>query len=706
MTPTLGHQTPAGMGVSTVLADFDFETYSEAGYIWNGKRWGALQGTNSGIKAVGAAAYAEHPSTEVLSLAYDLKDGSGPQLWFPGMPDPVALFNHFKDGKNVEAWNAMFEFHIWQAVCVERMGWPPIHLDQLRCAMAKSRAYSMPGKLSDAARVVGAEVQKEKEGKRLIKKFCCPRTPTKKDPRKRIATTQDPADATNLYAYNIYDIQAEAATSALMPDLQPVELELWKLDHKINQRGVNIDMSALMDLRELLAQARIKYNAELLALTGGAVDKATKNAELKKWLESRGTFLPNMQKGTLEERAALPFNPPDVARALWIRLSLGSSSVAKLEAIFNRLSKDGRLRDLFAFCGADRTGRFAGRGPQPQNLPNSGPTKDWDIHAVEKFLEVARSRDLDMAEQLHGDVIAAISGSLRALFCAGPGNEFICSDYSAIEAVVIAELAGEQWRIDVFNGHGKIYEMSAAKITGIAFEEFVAYKRDTGDHHPARKKIGKVAELASAYGGGLGAWKAFGADAFMDDNEIRDNVKLWRKESPQIVKFWYGLQDAATLAIQNPGTYNTYRDIMYIMRGDVLFCKLPSGRYLHYHLPRLEAGETSWGKPTLEITYMGHNSDSKKGPVGWFRLRTWGGKLAENVTQAVARDLLTFAMPLVESGGYPIVLHVHDELISEVPAGYGTIEEYEQLMGSLPPWAAHWPVKAAGGWRGQRYRKD
>jgi DNA polymerase len=312
--------------------------------------------------------------------------------------------------------------------------------------------------------------------------------------------------------------------------------------------------------------------------------------------------------------------------------------------------------------------------------------------------------------------VAAVSGCLRGLFAAAPGWDLICSDFSAIEAVVLAELAGEEWRQEVFRTHGKIYEMSASKITGIPFEDFAKYKKETGQHHPMRKKVGKVAELASGYGGGLGAWKAFGADEFMTDDEIRDNVKAWREASPAVKAFWYGLQDAAFMAVQNPGHCYSYQAprtahgqppaIIYGVKDDILYCRLPSGRNLTYHAPRLEPDTDYYGRPTLRLTYMGWNSDYKKGPIGWTRLDTWGGKLTENVVQAVSRDLLAFAMPPLERAGYPIVLHVHDEIVSEIPAGSGDVAEFEKIMSTVPAWAEGWPVKAAGGWRGKRYRKD
>ena len=430
------------------------------------------------------------------------------------------------------------------------------------------------------------------------------------------------------------------------------------------------------------------------------------------------------------ERTDLPHH---CRRVLEIRASLGAASVKKLSAIDRRLSTDSRLRDLFAFCGADRTARWAGRGPQPQNLPNSGPEwaqcgkcgkiqgdtlhckvcgatpgdpQEWSVEAVEGALADIATRDLAHVELIWGDAIAVVAGCLRGLFSAAPGGDLICSDFSAIEAVVLAELTGEPWRMEVFRTHGKIYEASAAKITGVPFEEFMRHKKETGQHHPLRKKIGKFAELASGYQGGLGAWKAFGADEYLSDDEIKENVKAWREASPNIVNFWYGLENCAVAAVQSPGQIYTYRGITYGVVKDILYCKLLSGRLLSYHRPRLHPDTLPWGKQVLKLTYEGWNSDYKKGPTGWMRLDTYGGKLCENVVQATARDILAHAMLNLDKAGYPIVLHVHDEVVAEVAEGTGNVEEFERIMATMPAWCANWPIRAAGGWRGKRYRKD
>ena len=751
---------PSGCGFSTVLPDMDFETFSTAGYIYNesAKKWQSIvKSPPHGLGAVGAEVYTAHPSARVLSLAYNLKDGIGERLWVPGMPPPLDLFHHIADGRVLEAWNSAFEFHVWQNICVKRLGWPSLPYTQLRDAMAKARAWSLPGALGKAAEVTNAAVQKNKDGTRLLNKFSRGRNPTKHDPRTVAMPHEEPEDAGKLYAYNIDDIRSEAAVSALVPDLSSEELDLWLLDQKINFGGVHIDRQALDNCTTIINQAFERYEAELYGLTDGVVDSAGKIQKLMGWLGAHGVHMDNMQSETIEETLE-NWNYPDASgynaakRALEIRSLVGSASVKKLFAINRRVSDDGRLRDLFAFCGADRTGRFAGRGPQPQNLPNSGPTvkkcncgeyfgahrescpwchavggkvSEWGIGAVECAFRVIAARDLSTVEDYFGDAVATVSGCLRGLFSAAPGHDFICSDYSAIEAVVLAMLAGESWREEVFRTHGRIYEMSAAKITGIPFEDFLQYKRDTGDHHPMRKKVGKVAELASGFAGWLGAWKAFGADKHIgSDREIKDAILAWREASPNIVEFWggqvrkhphrwewwhdmHGLEGVVVSAIQNPGQCYEFRGIKYGVKDDVLYCELLSGRKLCYHQPRLTPVRCSRsGLNTFQISYMGWNSDYKKGPKGWMRLETYGGKLTENVVQATARDILVHAMKNLDAAGYDIVLHIHDEIVVEVLEGGGSIEDVERIMAIMPKWAFDWPIKAAGGWRGKRYRKD
>ena len=548
----------------------------------------------------------------------------------------------------------------------------------------------------------------------------------------------DTADAAKLYEYNLGDIAAETEVSIRVPDLSPDELQVWLMDQTINFRGATIDLEALEACTSVVDQAMAKYTAELIELTGGTVDSISKFQKLAGWLGAFGVHSESLDADHVVELLKGRDLPPIVRRVLVIRQILGAASVKKLYAIANRVSADGRMRDLFAYCGAQRTGRFAGRGAQFQNLPKGGPKckrcacgrhygasfdlcpwclspatdapiVEWGLSTVEDVLAIVRTKSLEIVEFYFGDAIPHIVGCLRALFIAPDGYDLICSDYSAIEAVILSILSGEEWRIKVFETHGLIYEASASIITGVPFEEFVRYKAETGNHHPLRNKIGKYAELASGYGGWVGAWKAFGADEYLSDKEIEDAATLWRAASPKIVKFWKQLETAVIEAISNPGecfSPESFPDISYGVREDVLYCRLPSGRNLTYIAPRLRADFKPWGKPYTAISYMGWNSDPKKGPLGWVRLDTYGGKLTENVVQALARDVQVFGMLNVERAGYPIVLHCHDETVAQIKRGFGSLEDYERLLSTMPSWAATWPIRASGGWVGRSYRKD
>lgn len=751
----------AGLSVSMDLPNLDFETYSEAGYVWSEERqkWVAPRGcppNKKGIKAVGSAAYCSHPTAEVLCLFYDLKDGRGRRFWTPGMPNPTDLIQHYTSGALIEGHNVEFEFDVIHYICVPKYGWPEIPVEALRCSMAKAAAFGLPRALADVCGALGlpADVAKQKHGSQLIAKYCVPKNPTKRDPRRRRYLTDDLADAAAMYRYNEGDIIAEDAVSLRCPELDDFELAVWHMNVRVNRRGVAADVEALNALINVLESAIAKYEPMLTNITRGHVNKVTELPKMKEFAQSRGVAVDSLDADAMESLLATgnPHNlPPDVLDMLKLRDKMGGSSVKKVYAIERQLCADGRLHGLFAYAGAGRTKRFAGRGPQPQNLASTGPKivrcdpfggcghhydprhlgcpwcgtpsefneqVDWNVDAVDNAIKCALA-GLESVEYVFGDPFEIVKSCLRGLFVAAPGHDLICSDYSAIEAVVLAVLAGEEWRLEVFRTHGKIYEMSAAAVSGVSFEEMMAHagyldltvpywweQKRTGEHHPLRKKLGKVAELASGYQGSVSAWRNFGADEYFDtDEEILAAVRAWRKSNPNIVQLWYALEECAKDAIRDPGAWKSYRDIAYLHHNGSLYCRLPSGGYLTYHCAKLQT-VVKFGKPREVITFWGYNSDSSKGKKGWVLLETYGGKLVENVTQATARDIICYTMLNAESRGYPIVLHVHDEAVAEVKQGFGSVEEFEAILNTLPPWAAHYPLKCAGGWRGRRYRKD
>lgn len=733
----------AGMGFSTDLPCFDFETYSSAGFIWNPKLdkfIGPLNSDKKGLPVIGAAVYSEHPSTEVLSMAYDLKDGCEPHLWIPGMALPTRLFDYIHKGGILEAWNCSFERWIWVNVCIPKYGFPELPFNQLHDAKAKAKAYGYPGGLDDVGKLLNIKNKKLADGKRLLNKFSMPHAPTKKDKRYRILPEHDFEDATKLYQYNIMDVKAESEISKQVPDLSGFELEFWLCDQAINYRGVQLDFPSILNAIAIIEAASEKYNLELSILTQGEVSAASEIQKLRKWLVKQGTSVPSLDADMVIRLRSNPLLLPHVRRALEIRELLNSAAIKKLYSMHNQIARSGRVHDLFGYYAA-RTGRAAGYGAQPQNLPRGGPivhlcnsckryfgshavdcrwcgesdyqVAKWNTTAMEQAFSTVQSAELLCIEYYWGDATALISGCLRGMFIAKDGYDLICSDYSAIEAVVLAALSGEDWRLQVFRTHGKIYEQSAATITGIPFPEIIKHKEKNGEHHPARN-LGKVSELASGYGGWLGAWKQFGADEFLNDDQMKEAILAWRDASPLIVEMWggqkrhwqteyYGLEGSAIQAIAFPGKIFKYRSISYFVKDGTLFCQLPSGRYLNYHRVELKPSMRRMG--TQEITFEGWNTNPKNGGIGWIRMSTYGGKLTENVVQAVARDILAHAIINLEKAGYPVVLHVHDEIVSEIPENFGSIAEFEKIMSTLPEWAQDWPLKAAGGWRAKRYSK-
>lgn len=1009
-------------------ATIDFETFSSAGYFWDGERYVSMHGSNKasdkGLSGIGSAVYAEHPSTEVLTLSYRLP-GQPIQRWRPGQPLPQDLFDWTGP---IEAHNVMFERQIWEHVCTPRYGFPPIAPARWRCSMAKARVNALPGALGNLTKVLQTAVVKDADGKRLLDKFSMPRKPTKTDPRFRIRPEEDPEDAEKLYRYCDVDVESEELASAAMPEMSPDELRFWQIDQEINHRGVGVDLDSVRNMRIVMEATLERYGQEFADITGG-LSPSQVQATVG-WLTAKGVQIASLDADAVDAALKDPNLPADARRVLEIRALTGSASVKKLYALEREATSDRRLKNLFVHHGG-RTGRAAGNGPQPQNLPKAGPdlkwcdcgkpngahrmdcawcgellgprVHEWSGDAVDAVQEVMATHSVDLVEEYFGPSLLAISGCIRGMFVAAPDHDLIASDFTAIEAVVAACLAGEQWRIDVFREGRPIYLESASKITGTPVAEYERYAAENGKHHPDRNKIGKVAELAClapetevltdrgyipiklvstddqlwdgvqwvshqgvvsrgvrrvidldgtrmtpdhkvlcgtswleasrpasnldilhlalakgsenlpslgpprievkarargcyahagqnptrwttlaydegiapaainalsekagpprvktiggtqiyaptshtavdssiesrlvstgattlkteatlttagaafrytslgaqveeifsrissrlrdgmcrllswigskwtkgtnratyassqslptastsgpsetynpeltnwsdvydiahagprnrftirtnsghvivhncGFGGWVGAFKAFAEDA--DEAETKKTILAWREASPAIVEMWggqsrgkpwerrsecYGLEGIVVQAVQFPGAQFSYRGVTAYMAGDVLKIRLLSGRELTYQQPRLTPSTRREGE--WAITFWTWNTNPKYGPTGWVPMSTYAGKLFENVVQATAHDLLRFAIVNLEAAGYPVVLHIHDEIVSEVPEGFGSVEEFEAIMSRRPEWAADWPVAVDGGYRAKRYKK-
>lgn len=755
-----GFRVPAGVGYATVLADFDFETKSDAGYLYDFERrkWGSLPGYSNqsrGLPAVGVRTYVEHYSFSPILLAYDLKDGAGPRQWELGQSFDVLapLFEHVERRLLLEAHNAEFERTVWNEFCVPVWKWPKLTIEQLRCSAVKARASGYPGSLDPLTQVLDTPTKKDPRGKPLIKLFTEPKNPTKASPTTHTMPRDMPAEWMYFRQYNVTDIVSESEASARCADLSPIEQEYWYIDQHINDRGMAVDLVAVENCIAIVEQAYEKYGAEFRALTGDI--EPTELQQFKAWLESRGVQMYDMTEKSIDEMAERltpgPLEPHanrPALRALRLRQMLGSASVKKLYALRGRTSRDGRIHGMYMMY-ATHHGRTGGYGVQPANLYKG----EWHTpEEVEAALAVIATRSLAAVELAYPNIgpLEVVGNVLRSLFIAGQGKTLISSDYSAIEDVVLAALAGEQWVLDVHHTHGMIYEAQIAMMTGIPFEDFVKHRTDTGGvatydangrllkikggkHHPLRQQ-GKLAKLSGGYASWINGWKKFGADKYYDDDKaIKRAILSYRDTVPNTVELWggqtrnkfdrapdgswaperqeyYGLEGAAIQAVLNPGVAYRAGLIGFQMYGDCLYMQLPSGRLIHYHAPRLEPATRAYASPReLALSYEGWNTNPEKGPPAWIRMDLYGGVLTQNATGGTARDIMMHGLRNVERLGYPVVMQTYDEAVAEIPllkAIFGTcVAEFEAGLNDLPDYAKGWPIFARGGWVQHRYGK-
>lgn len=686
------------------------------------------------LPITGIYKYAIDKSTDVLCLAYAFDEGPI-KIWKLGDSPPLDLLQAVQEKIINTAHNASFEFMIWNYVCVKKYNWPTLRLSQLDCTMIRAYSMGLPGKLENASKAVGLEAEKDMKGHRIMLQLSRPRSFDENgDP-----LWWDVADSTpkldiaakyeRLYSYCKQDIVVERELDKRLLPLSDKELALWHLDQKINHRGVYCDIQSVTTASNIVDIEKDRLNGIMQKKTKGFVSTCNAHAALKTWINTfniykgkrykeDGPIISYKEKGETKKRKQWKKDelmicqgvgkdlilemldmdlPKKLKEVLLIRKEAAKSSNAKLDAMIERDAGDKRLRFCFQYYGAPSTGRWAGRGVQLQNMTR--PTIKQK--AIEGIFKIINDPNLDLYEMInhinlfHGPPVSRISDCIRGMLVAAPGKKLIAVDFAAIESRVLAWLAGQEDKLNIYRGHGKIYEHNACIIYGIYNINKIT---------EAQRQVGKVAELALGFQGGVVAFQSM-AKKFalkMTDDEAEVIKVNWRSANPNIVSYWYDLERAAISAVTYPGQKFVCgvrgREVTFLKKGSFLFCRLPSGRAICYPYPKMKIVKTPWGEDKNALTYKGEEN------YQFITKVAYGGLLAENITQATARCLLSEAMPRFENNAHPIVMHTHDEIVAEVDKNFSSVKEAKDLMCILPIWAKDLPIEAKG-WEGERYRK-
>ena len=579
------------------------------------------------------------------------------------------------------AWNAQFE-----RTCLSKYLGTQLSPDAWQCTMVWAASLSLPLKLATAAQALKTAEQKDAVGERLIRYFSLPCKPTKANGgRTRNLPEHAPDDWKLFKSYCIQDVETERDIRRRLErfPLLPQEWDFYHMDQRINDRGILIDKVLVQQAIICNMAMSEEMTKRAYALTG--LENPNSVSQLKSWLEERGIEVDSLGKKNVAslitdlDKHSVDGEALDMMK---LRLQMAKSSVKKYQAAERYICQDGRAHGLFQFSGANRTQRWAGRGIQLQNLPQN------HISTLDEAREIVKMGCFDMIEALYGNTPDILSQLIRTMLIPKDGYEFIVADFSAIEARVLAWLAGEQWRLDAFKEGKDIYCASASQMFGVPVVKH-------GINGDLRQK-GKVAELACGYGGGAGALISMGAlDMGLKEDELPDIISSWRDANPEIVKFWYAVEKAAIETVKDHADRTVGR-IGFQFSANTLWIVLPSGRRLAYIKPKLQPNR--FGR--MALTFEGLGANNK-----WTRGETYSGKLTENITQATARDLLAEAMKRIENAGLDIVGHVHDEVILEVPKGSITVDEVCDIMNVKPQWADGLCLASAG-YCGPYYFKD
>ena len=639
----------------------DLETYSEID-----------------IAKCGSFRYIDDESFEILLLGYAFDDEPVTVIDLTADEEvPADFLAALYDPEVTKtAWNCAFErFGLWKhfgRYC------PP---EQWSDTMILSAVCGLPLGLGEAGKALRLEADeaKDREGKALIRYFCSPCRPTKVNGGRTRNLPQHDTDKWALFIeYNRQDVVAERTIRKRLLRWEPDSLEhrFWCLDARINEQGMRVDRELVHNAIAMDARYKAELTKQAVAISG--LENPNSVAQIKQWLlEQEGIEVPSLNKKVVAEVVS-QLNGERAKQFMALRARLAKSSTKKYEAMERSACSDAHIKGCFQFYGANRTGRFAGRLVQLQNLPQN----HMENLAVARSL--VRDNDYETVRLLYDSVSDTLSELIRTALIPEPGHRFIVADFSAIEARVIAWIAGEQWRLDVFRNGGDIYCASASQMFHVPVVKH-------GENGHLRQK-GKIAELALGYGGGANALKAFGADKMgMTEEEMVNTVDLWREASPRVCALWRALERAAIRCVSHKTPQvSAIGGIRFEMECGILWMTLPSGRRIAYY--GAEYGPSRFHRDRRALSYMGVDQKTKR----WGRVETWGGKLAENVTQATARDCLRDTMLALEDAGYDIRAHVHDEVIISEPRDGRTVEDVSAIMGRELPWASGLPLRGDG----------
>lgn len=626
----------------------------------------------------GVYAYADSPAFEVLLFAYSFDEEETQIIDLAqGETIPAEVESAiFDDSITKTAFNANFE-----RTCLSRYFGTKLSPGSWHCSAVQTAMLALPRSLEDVGAVLGLDKQKMKEGKELIRHFCVPCKPTKANGgRTRNLPYHAPEKWELFKTYCKRDVDVEKAIRQKLNNfpIPESEMEMYRLDQEINDRGVLVDLALVhqaISCESLHKEIVTKRAYELTEL-----ENPNSVAQIKGWLTWRGMEIDSLSKKAVAD--LIKETDGEVEELLKLRLLMAKTSVKKYEAMERSVCKDGRVHGLLQFYGANRTGRWAGRLVQVQNLPQNHIV---DLELARNLVKQGRFEDVELFYDSTPNVLSEL---IRTAFIPKQGCRFLVADFSAIEARVLAWLSGEQWRLDVFASHGKIYETSASAMFHVPIEEIT---KDS----PLRQK-GKISELALGYGGSVGALTSMGAlNMGLAEEELSPLVSTWRNANPHITQFWWDVDVAAIKTVTEKRETRVGR-ITFFYQSGILFAMLPSGRKLAYVKPRMAVNK--FGRNGL--TYEGIGESGK-----WGRIETYGPKLVENIVQGTARDLLAEAMLRLKKRGYQIVMHIHDEVVLEVPDGVSSVEEVCSIMAEQPDWAVGLPLRADG-YECAFYKKD